>query len=78
MSEKTKSNFFSKMSKMIKDVSYVGAIEGREAIASGLFTAAEKIADVAQKIEPTEAQKIKSDSIQRELGKKAQTQVSPA
>ena len=74
----SKPNFFSKIGKMVKDISYVGAIEGREALASGLFTAAEKVADVAQKIEPTEQQIMRSESIQEEWSKKAKTQVSPA
>lgn len=74
----SKPNFFSKIGKMVKDISYVGAIEGREALASGLFTAAEKVADVAQKIEPAEQQIMRSESIQEGWSKKAKTQVSPA
>jgi hypothetical protein len=69
--EKTKSSFFSKLGKMVKDVSYVGVIEGREALATGLYTAAEKV-------EPNEKQRMKSESIQKEWDSKAKTQAVPA
>lgn len=62
----SKPNFFSKIGKMVKDISYVGAVEGREALASGLYAASDKIVTLAEKVEPTENQRIKSDSIQKE------------